>query len=151
MAPVFTREEVEQHFHLWRDAIDERDLEAMASMLTTDVRGGNAQFGLHEGRDAVMHFARDRWPESVPNRSVWHAIDGIRVVNKWRETLPGDPPAGKGHPYDYDGISEFLYAGSGQWNFMYGIPDVIGLMRVHARWKRDGQADLYGEVYPGLG
>jgi hypothetical protein len=33
---------------------------------------------------------------------------------------------------------------------MYGIPDVVGLMRVYAQWRADGQARIYGEVYPGM-
>ncbi|MBJ19030.1 MAG: hypothetical protein GY910_00215 [bacterium] len=69
-------------------------------------------------------------------------------MNKWRETLPGEPPPGDDD--HYFGISEFIYASSNQWGFMYGLPDVIGLMRVHARWRKDGQADVFGEVYPGL-
>ena len=48
------------------------------------------------------------------------------------------------------GISELLYAGSGEWNFMYGIPDVVGLMRVYQQWRDDGQARVHGEVYPGI-
>ena len=142
------RSEVERHFRVWREAVDQRDLDQMARMFAEDARGGNSVFGLFEGRDAIAKFSRDHWPELVPNRSVWQVIDGDRVVNKWRETLPGDPPTGR--DYHYDGISEFLYAGSGHWSFMYGLPDVIGLTRVYARWREDGQAELHGEVYPGF-
>jgi hypothetical protein len=127
--------------------VDKRDLDAMAAMFTADARGGNSVFGIFEGRDAIMQFM-ERWPESVPNRSLWVAIDGPRVVNKWRETLPGTPPAGS--DYHYDGISEFHYAGGGQWNFMYGLPDLAGLRRAYARWKADGHAATHGEIYPGL-
>ena len=145
--PEFTRAEIEPHFARWRDAVDRHDLDAMAPLLTEDARGGNATFGISEGRDAVMQFML-HWPQSVPNRGLWHAIDGERVVNKWREWLPGKAPDGS--EYHYDGISEFIYAGGGQWNFMYGLPDVTGLTRVYARWKQDGQAEIHGEVYPGL-
>ena len=117
-------------------------------MLTEDARGGNCQYGIFEGRDAIVKFAEDHWPESVPNRNVWHAIDDFRVVDKWRETLPGEPPPGR--DYHYYGITELRYAGAGQWNFMYGIPDVVGLMRVYAQWRADGQARIHGEVYPGI-
>lgn len=141
------RTEVEAHFGRWRAAVDRRDLAAMAPMLSMDARGGNTVFGLFEGREAVLAFM-DHWPESVPNRSVWHAIDGARVVNKWRETLPGISP--EGGNYDYFGISEFIYAGGGQWNFMYGMPDSIGLTRLYEQWRKDGQAEKYGEVYPGM-
>jgi hypothetical protein len=98
----FFREEVEAHFTRWREAVDRHDLDAMAPMLTPDAGGGNATFGLSEGRDAVMQFMQ-HWPESVPNRSLWHAIDGDRVVNKWREWLPGESPDGT--EYHYDGIA----------------------------------------------
>jgi hypothetical protein len=143
----FERSEVEAHFTRWRAAVDRRDLAAMAPMLAEDARGGNAVFGIVEGRDKIMEFMQ-YWPESVPNRSVWHAIDGVRVVNKWRETLPGSPPPGSS--YDYDGISEFVYGGNGQWSFMYGLPDQVGLLRSYAQWRKDGQAEIHGEVYPGL-
>ncbi len=117
-------------------------------MLAPDAQGGNSQYGLFEGRDAIIKFSEDHWPESVPNRSVWHAIDDFRVVDKWRETLPGEPPPGR--DYDYYGITELLYAGSGAWSFMYGIPDVVGLMRVYQQWRDDGQVPIHGEVYPGI-
>ena len=120
----------------------------MREMLTPDARGGNAVFGLFEGRDAVIDFTQSNWPDSVPNESVWHAIDGDRLVNKWKETLPGTPVSGE--PYEYFGISEFLYDGSDRWKYMYGLPDVSCLMRVHARWKKDGFADEFPEVYPEL-
>lgn len=141
------RGEIEAHFARWREAVDRRDLDAMAAMLAEDAQGGNSVFGLSQGRDAILRFMQ-RWPESVPNRSVWVAIDDVRVVNKWRETLPGTPPQGR--YYHYTGISEFIYAGNGQWSFMYGLPDIVGLTRVYAEWRRDGQADIHGEVYPGM-
>lgn len=145
--PEYARTEIEAHFARWREAVDRHDLEAMKPMLTEDARGGNATFGISEGRDGVMQFMQ-HWPESVPNRSVWHVIDADRVVNKWREWLPGS--ASDGSDYHYDGISEFIYAGADRWNFMYGLPDVTGLTRAYARWKNDGQAEIHGEVYPGL-
>ena len=142
------RAEIEAHFARWRAAVDRRNLDQMASMLAADAEGGNSQFGVFEGRDAIIRFAREHWPESVPNRSLWHAIDGERVVDKWRETLPGDDPSGGS--YHYDGITELLYAGNGHWSKMYGIPDVVGLMRVYAKWRKDGHAKVYGELYPGM-
>ena len=146
--PEYPREEVATEFARWRQAVDRRDLSQMASMLTHDARGGNSQYGFFEGRDAIAKWTEEHWPESVPNRSVWHAIDDFRVVDKWRETLPGEPPSAD--DYHYYGITELRYAGSGEWNFMYGIPDVVGLMRVYQQWRRDGQAGIYGEVYPGI-
>ena len=145
----FPREEIEAHWKTYRDAVDRRDLDAMAAYFTEDVRGGNAVHGLFEGREALSKWTREHWPESVPNRGVWTAIDGDRVVHKWRETLPGTPPDGA-EPYDYFGISEFIYAGDGKWSFMFGLPDVFGLQQVYARWKADGQAAPHGEVYPGM-
>ena len=143
----FERSEVASHFARWRKAVDRRDLGAMASMLAEDARGGNAVFGVFEGRDKIMAFMR-HWPESIPNRSLWHVIDAERVVDKWRETLPGTAP--QGGSYRYDGISEFIYGGNQQWSFMYGLPDQVGLARVYAQWRKDGQAEIHGEVYPGL-
>lgn len=146
--PDHPRMEIEDHFSKWRSALDRRDLDALSPLLSIDARGGNSVFGIHDGRDAIIGFMAEHWPESVPNRGLWVAIDGTRVVHKWRETLPGTPPSGP--DYDYDGISEFNYAGRGQWDFMYGLPDILGLQRVHARWRKDGQEERYGVVYPGM-
>jgi len=144
-----TRQVIESLFRRWRRAVDSRDFEAMRDMLTPDARGGNAVFGLFAGRDAVVEFSESNWPESVPNVSIWHAIDGVRLVNKWKETMPGNPSSGE--PFDYFGISEFIYDESGRWNYMYGLPDVSGLMRVHARWQSDGHAAEFPEVYSEMG
>ena len=62
--------------------------------------------------------------------------------------MPGTPP--QGGSYHYDGISEFSYGGAGEWCFMYGLPDQVGLTRAYAQWRRDGQAEIHGEVYPGM-
>jgi hypothetical protein len=143
----YPRSEIEAHFARWRDAVDRHDLEAMARMLAEDARGGNAVFGRFEGRAAIMQFWK-HWPDSVPNRNVWCVIDGSRVVAKWRETLPGTPP--EGSDYHYYGISEFIYAGNGQWSFIYSLPDQTGLVRAYARWRKDGHVEAYGEIYPGM-
>ena len=116
----FSREEVSTHFDRWRAAVDRRDLDEMYVMLADDARGGNCAYGIFLGRDAIIQFARDYWPEGIPNRSIWHVIDGSRVVNKWFETLPGEPSAG--NDYTYEGISEFIYAGSGKWSFQHNFP-----------------------------
>ena len=134
--PKYTREEVANPLSKWRQAVDRRDISQMASMLTPDARGGNSEYGIFEGRDAIVKFAEDHWPESVPNRSVWHAIDDCRVVDKRRETLPGEPPSGR--DYHYYGISELRYAGSREWNFMYGIPDVVGWYQTAVRSGDEG-------------
>jgi hypothetical protein len=145
---TYSRSEIEAHFARWREAVDRRDLKAMAVMLHTDATGGNAVFGVFEGRDAIVEFMQ-HWPQSVPNRSVWHVIDRTRVVNKWRETLPGTPPSDRGYrAYDYFGISEFIYGGDGKWNYMFGLPDQTGLLRIYAQWRADGQAEIHGEIYP---
>ena len=143
----FSREEVKAHFDVWRSLVDHHDLAGMARLLTDDVKGGNAVFGISEGRDAVLGFM-DRWPESIPNESLWVAIDGARVVNKWRETLPGDSPTGAS--YHYDGITELHYAGSQRWSFMYGLPDLFALKTAYSRWKSDSHEEKYGALYPGL-
>jgi hypothetical protein len=33
---------------------------------------------------------------------------------------------------------------------MYGLPDHVGLMHVYSRWRKDGQAGIHGEIYPGM-
>lgn len=143
-----TREAIESLFLRWRRAVESRDFIAMREMLTPDARGGNAIYGVREGRDAVIEFSESNWPASVPNESVWYVIDGARLVNKWKEALPGKSPTGD--PYDYFGISEFLYSPSGHWEYMYGLPDVTGLTRVFTRWSEDGNASRFPDVHPEL-
>jgi uncharacterized protein (TIGR02246 family) len=138
------RAEVEAMFARWRAAVDARDVDAMLSMLTDDAQVGNVVFGLSQGKDAIREFF-SRWPETVPNESVWHAIDGDRVVDKWRECLPGE--RADGSRYAYFGITESIYAGDGRWRFQLGLPDVTGLQRVYAKWRADGHAETYGELY----
>jgi hypothetical protein len=40
--PDYEQSEIEAHFARWREAVDRRDLPAMASMLAEDAKGGNA-------------------------------------------------------------------------------------------------------------
>ena len=49
------RAEVESCFARWRVAVDARDLDAMVAMFTDDARGGNAIYGIAQGRDANGH------------------------------------------------------------------------------------------------
>ncbi len=141
----FDRNEVSELFIRWRAATDRRDLDEMYEMLAEDAIGGNCKSGTFKGRDAIIQWSQENWPEFLPNRSIWHVIDDSRVVNKWYETLPGEPSAG--HDYSYEGISEFIYGGSGKWNFMYGIPDFWGLERALKEWEKDGNMEKYSHLF----
>lgn len=89
---AWPKQEVEDAFRSYRSAVDVADRDRMAEHLTVDGRGRNATFGFVQGRDAYRLFLHDRWPETVPNHSMWVAIHGGRVVNKWCEVLPGERP-----------------------------------------------------------
>lgn len=143
------RREVADAFAAYRSAVDVADHDTMAGMLSDGGRGGNATFGLFHDRASYRQFLTERWNELVPNYSVWHVVDGGRVVNKWREVLPGTPPGGG--RYEYFGINELIYAGERQFRLMYSVPDLFGLTTVYRRWKANGQHGEYGEIYPGLG
>jgi hypothetical protein len=147
-AHPWPRDEIERAFGRYRAAVDVGDHDAMASMLTEDGRGGNATFGFFHGQAAYRKFLGDCWLEIVPNYSVWQAIEGGRVLDKWCEVLPGRPPAGG--RYDYFGINEVIYAGDGRFRLMYSLPDLFGLSLLYRRWKADGQHQQYGDLYPGL-
>lgn len=142
------KHEVENAFRIYRVAVDASDHETMAAMLTDDGRGGNATYGFYDDRNSYLEFLRTRWPEVIPNHSVWHVIEGGRVVNKWCEVLPGTPS--DGGRYDYFGINELIYGGNGQFRLMYSIPDLFGLKVLYRKWKDDGQHQVYGDVYHGL-
>ncbi len=143
------RTEVEKAFGAYRAAVDVGDHETMAQMLCDGGRGGNATYGFFADRASYRQFLEDCWLEIIPNVSMWQTIDGGRVVNKWRESLPGPPPAGG--RYDYFGINEVIYAGGGQFRFMFSIPDLFGVTVLYTRWKADGQHEIYGDIYPSIG
>jgi hypothetical protein len=139
-----TRTEIEATFLRWRAAVDIRDIEAMLVMFTPDAEVGNTVYGLHTGANAIRKYLNN-WPDLVPNENVWYAIDGDRVVDKWRETLPGT--RADGSRYEYFGITESIYAGNGRWRHQYGLPDVVGLQRVYKEWHADGHHETHGDVY----
>lgn len=144
---VFTREDVERTYSRWRAAVDIRDINTMVSMFTESAKAGNSVYGIVQGETAIRTFL-ERLPEIVPNRTVWHVIDGSRVVEKWRETLPGHRDDGS--TYDYYGIAELIYSEEGKWSCLYSIPDIIGLQTVYREWHGDGHHETYGEIYPML-
>ena len=148
-AKEWPRSEVAKAFAAYRAAVDVGDHDTMTAMLTADGRGGNATFGFFHDRDAYRQFLKDCWLEIIPNHSMWQMIGGGRVMNKWCETLPGTPP--NGGRYDYFGINEVIYAGDGQFRFMYSLPDQFGLSVLYGRWKADGQHEVYGDIYPSIG
>lgn len=140
--------EVEQAFAAYRKAVEIGDHATMAKMLADGGRGGNATFGFFPDRDSYEKFLNDCWLEMIPNRNVWTVIEGGRVINKWRESLPGTTPDGQ--RYDYFGINEVIYAGNGQFRYMYSLPDLFGIQSLYMRWKADGQHETYGDIYAGM-
>ncbi len=117
-------------------------------MLAVGGRGGNATFGFFHDRDSYLEFLRSCWLEVIPNRSVWHVVQGGRVVDKWRESLPGETQ--EGDRYDYFGINELIYDGVGMFRLMYSIPDLFGLTALYRKWKADRKHEIHGDIYPGL-
>ncbi len=148
-AKDWPQREVENAFKAYRAAIEVGDHATMAAMLTEDGRGGNATYGFFHDREAYREFLEACWLEIIPNYNVWQLIDGGRVVNRWCEVLPGTPPGGG--RYDYFGINEVIYAGSGQFRLMYSLPDLFGMTVLYGRWKADGQHETYGDIYPSIG
>lgn len=146
-ATAWPRGEVVAAFKRYRRAVDQSDHETMAAMLSDDGRAGNATYGLFSDRAAYLAFLKEAWLSVISNLNVWQLIEGGRVVNKWVEILPGTPPAGMN--YNYYGINEVIYAGNGQFRFMYSLPDLFGLSQTYRRWKEDGHHNEFGDVYPG--
>jgi len=140
--------EVEAAFAIYRNAVDVGDHTTMASLLSEGGRGGNATYGFFHDRATYLEFLKDCWLEIIPNVSVWHIVDGGRIVDKWCETLPGTPPGGD--RYDYFGLNELVYAGGGRFRLMFSIPDLFGMTVLYRRWCVDGQHEIYGDIYPGL-
>ena len=142
------RGEVEAAFRRYRAAVDVGDHDTMTALLAEGGRGGNATYGFFTDRASYRQFLADCWLEVIPNHSVWVMIDRGRILNKWCEVLPGDPPGGG--RYDYFGFNELIYAGGGQFRLLYSVPDLFGLNVLYARWKADGQHETHGDLYAGL-
>lgn len=146
-ARTWPAEEIEAAWTAYRAAVDVGDHDTMSRMMTADGRGGNSTFGFFDS-DAYLLFLKECWLEIIPNESVWHVIEGGRIVNRWCETFPGTPPAGG--RYDYFGINELIYAGDGRFCFQYSLPDLFPMTILYQRWKADGQHEIYGDLYPSL-
>ena len=54
------------------------------------------------------------------------AVDGDRVVVKWRQVLPGH--ADDGRPYEQSGVSTLIYAGDGKFKYEEDILNMVHVL-----------------------
>lgn len=54
------------------------------------------------------------------------AVDGDRVVVKWRQVLPGH--ADDGRPYEQSGVSTLIYAGNGKFRYEEDILNMVHVL-----------------------
>jgi ketosteroid isomerase-like protein len=54
------------------------------------------------------------------------AVDGDRVVVKWRQVLPGH--ADDGRPYEQSGVSTLIYAGNGKFKYEEDILNMVHVL-----------------------
>jgi hypothetical protein len=64
----------------------------------------------------------------------WHAIDGNRVIHKWRNRLPGKRRDGS--YYEFAGITVMEYAGGGQFSFQEDIYNWEEALPVLREWAK---------------
>lgn len=127
--------------------VAEHDWATTVDMLTVDGRGGNTYFGFFD-KNGYEIFIVNGLVEWIQRRLIWLVLDGGRAIIRWHETIPGTTP--QGGNYNYSGMVEFIYAGNGQFCYIYSLPDIFGLKELYRRWTVDGQREIYGDILPGL-
>lgn len=112
----------------------------LVSFFTDDVVYIDPAWGRVEGIDAVREFIHD----SMVGLEDWRfpidftAIDGDRVVVKWRQILPGARPDGR--PYEQSGVSTLVYAGDGKFSYEEDLLNMAHVMEdlVASGWRPGG-------------
>jgi hypothetical protein len=153
-----TREEVLAAQEEYREACRVGDWDAAILHFTEDVVTGNNVRGLYHGRAGAREWiAASPWIRLSPTNwgyaLVWEAVDvetaEPRLLTKWKHWLPEHRPDGS--PYEFEGITEKLYAGDGQFSFNYSVLDVVGLHRIEAEAIADGRLSKFKLGGPHLG
>lgn len=104
--------------------------DSLADMFTKDATYIDPAWGRSRGREAIIHFLRDsmRGLEDWEFPTDWCAIDGNRVISKFRNRLPDQRPDGT--CYEVPGVSMLEYAGDGKCSFAEDIINMAHLYEV---------------------
>ena len=106
--------------------------DALADMFTQDATFIDPAWGRFKGRKSIRQFMRDsmRGLEDWKFPTEWTAIDGNRVIIKFRNQLPGQRPDGT--YYEVPGVSILEYAGGGKFSFEEDIINMVHVGEVMA-------------------
>lgn len=123
----------------------EADWPAMAELFTDDATYIDPAWGRVDGIDAIRAFMAEsmRGLEDWRFPIEWVAIDGDRVLVKWRQVLPGTRPDGS--PYECSGLSSLHYAGGGRFS---SSEDFLNMLHVHELIAESGWTPGPGFTMP---
>ena len=133
----YSREEILAAFRAFDQCSERVDWDSAIHFFTEDARGGNVRIGVREGREGIMQWLRNN-PPDWGYESLWLAVDPPRVVNRWRHWLPGH--RADGSRYEFEGISEYVYAGNGRFSWAYSTFDSAAVAAVVEEYRRDQAA-----------
>lgn len=104
--------------------------DAIADMFTEDATFIDPAYGRFKGRESIRQFLRDsmRGLGEWKFFTEWSAIDGNRVISRFRNRLPGQRPDGT--YYEVPGVSILEYAGDGKFCFEEDVINMVHLYEV---------------------
>jgi ketosteroid isomerase-like protein len=114
------REEIDAGKLTWRD---------LAQFFTDDAVFIDPAWGRVQGIDEMKATV---FGDAMEGFEDWKfpidfiAIDGDRVVVKWRQVLPGH--ADDGRPYEQSGVSTLIYAGNGKFKYEEDILNMVHVL-----------------------
>jgi ketosteroid isomerase-like protein len=108
----------------------------LAQFFTDDAVFVDPAWGRVQGLDELR---RTVFGEAMVGLESWsfptdfYAVDGDRVLVKWRQVLPGQRPDGR--PYEQSGCSTLIYAGDGKFSYE---EDLLNMVHVFEDVKASG-------------
>lgn len=140
MSSSAPRPEVEEAVARYREIRRRADAgevgwETLGEVFTEDAVFIDPAWGRVEGRPAILAFLKESmagledWSFPID----WTAIDGPKVVVRWRNRLPGT--RADGSPYDATGISHLEYAGGGRFSYE---EDLLNMVHVQELIRESG-------------
>lgn len=104
--------------------------DALAEMFTEDATFIDPAWGRMKGRETIVQFLRDSMKglKDWTFPTEWHAIDGNRVISRFKNRLPGRRPDGT--YYEVPGVSILEYAGGGKFSYEEDCMNMVHLFEV---------------------
>jgi SnoaL-like domain len=132
----FTRQEIEAAFQQKLALQEKDDWLGFGNTFTDDAVYVEHHEGTFVGRPRILEWLlpvmeRCRgWTYPID----WVAIDGNRLIYRWRNRLPGPHPDGT--HYEFAGISVTEYAGGGRWSYQEDVYNWEKALEVLKDWAQ---------------